>query len=123
MLSSEANTAGPTGIGEVALQTCQVWLIGYLEALRDLERRLHGACTVQPRRSKPEPRACPLCAERVGLSSEVPPLALPSRDTYCILERAVGDKAPALGRAQPKDASNAVGVRYCCVPRSHRNGA
>ena len=73
VLRSEASTAGPAALREVALQTCRVWLAGYLEALRDLEKRLHGACTVQSRRSKPEPRACPLCAERVGLSSQVPP--------------------------------------------------
>ena len=35
-----------------------------------MEVRLHGTTTVQPRRSKPEPRACPLCAARVGLSSQ-----------------------------------------------------
>jgi hypothetical protein len=43
---------------------------GYMAALLMLEEQLHGKQTVKLKRTKPEPRVCPECGEKVGLSEQ-----------------------------------------------------
>ncbi|PSC74445.1 MAP kinase phosphatase with leucine-rich repeats 3 [Micractinium conductrix] len=43
---------------------------GYLAALLRLEEELFGRQTVKMKKTKPEPRSCPVCSERVGLSAD-----------------------------------------------------
>lgn len=43
---------------------------GYMAALVRLEEELFGAQTVKVKKTKPEPKKCPDCGEKVGLSAE-----------------------------------------------------
>lgn len=43
---------------------------GYMAALIRLEEELHGKQTVTVKRTKPEPKQCPECGEKVGLSEQ-----------------------------------------------------
>ncbi|KAL4436854.1 hypothetical protein ABPG75_003993 [Micractinium tetrahymenae] len=43
---------------------------GYLAALLRLEEGLFGRQTVKMKKTKPEPRSCPVCGEKVGLSAD-----------------------------------------------------
>ncbi|KAL4432560.1 hypothetical protein ABPG77_000497 [Micractinium sp. CCAP 211/92] len=43
---------------------------GYLAALLRLEEGLFGRQTVKMKKTKPEPRSCPVCGDKVGLSAD-----------------------------------------------------
>ncbi len=94
--------------GTRKIQQCPP-IAGYLEALRQLERRLHGSCTVSARRAKPEPRACPLCAERVGISSQAVAVHLKAHHrcvrASCLLQTACNTLTCQCGRRRSSSDS------------------
>jgi hypothetical protein len=58
--------------------------------LLDLDQRLHGAKTVKAKKPKPEPRVCPICHEKVGVSAA-------SLDVHFKHRHGPPDKAAGLG--------------------------
>ncbi len=89
---------------------------GYLAQLLQLEEELFGKQTVKGKKTKPEPRMCPECGERVGLSMHSLRYHLRAKHPQCSatldLPSAGSQQSPSSSTTSPMTSpTSAVGGR------------